>query len=850
MILDLQTCAHNAGHAVPLAIALDQENGGVNSLFDERFIRQFPSTMGVAATGSTEMAYEIAKATGQELASVGINWIMGPVLDVLTNVKNQPLGVRTSGDDAEEVSKYGLAFMRGYKDAGIATCGKHFPSYGNLEFLGSSLDVPIITDSLESLSFSALVPFRNAIRAGVDAMFVGGCAMSSAGVNVMHACLSEQVCDELLREDFGFGGVVVSECLEMEALSKNIGIGGGTVMAINAGCDMVLCCRLYAAQKEAISGLKSGLANGVITQTRIQKSMDRILQMKLKCTSWEKALTPGGVGRLASLTPTHAKLSERAYNNSITLVRDKNAILPLKNVLEPDEEVLLLTPIVKPLPASAAARSLIVTPPGPNVMNQASPGMSGEGVFREFGRSLARQRNGRVLHTSYTANGVRPMHENLINRASAVVVVTADANRNLYQHGFTKHAAMICRSQFDQSGEIREKPFVVVSVSSPYDFAMDPSIGTYVCTYDFTETALQALVKVLFGELSPLGSIPGTINQHQKTRRSKHHWLVETFDEERDGKALDALIASLQNEIPVNQKSEYAGCTSSSFLLRNPMIEESHGVVRNSSTGEVLGFCSTYFFMSTGTGVLGCIMVNPDRRKLSIGNSLHNRAIRSLLQKAGVKRLQLGSRLPSVFLGLPANSNVERKRLRQWFASMGWNMAVSRPICSMILKNLRSWKAPESIARSLQSEDIDFDLIHGWEHARTIMDHIQTTSRQGILEIYRLALADEKNCGVIRAKRRVDGAVVGTVVLYKSGFTWADAVPLIKDMSELTGGISSPVISPGAGGYSTLLQGLILLAIRQIQKQQAQAVLLDCVSQSSVQYAPSLTNLDRRRWQF
>ena len=77
LVLDLQNIAHNAGHPVPLAIALDQENGGVNSLFDEIYIRQFPSAMGVAATGSTEMAYEIAKATGEEVSSVGVKKITG-----------------------------------------------------------------------------------------------------------------------------------------------------------------------------------------------------------------------------------------------------------------------------------------------------------------------------------------------------------------------------------------------------------------------------------------------------------------------------------------------------------------------------------------------------------------------------------------------------------------------------------------------------------------------------------------------------------------------------------------------------------------------------------------------------
>ena len=217
--------------------------------------------MGMAATGSKELAYEVAKATAEEISACGINLMMGPVLDVLTNARNQPLGVRTTGDDPQEVSAFGIASMKGFKDAGLATMGKHFPSYGSLEFLGSALDVPTITESLESLSLNALVPFRNAISAGLDAMMVGGCAMSSAGLNVMHACLSDQVVNDLLRKDLNFDGVTISDCLEMEALSHNIGVGGGTVMAINAGCDIVLLCRSFQHQQEALEGFKIGLEN-------------------------------------------------------------------------------------------------------------------------------------------------------------------------------------------------------------------------------------------------------------------------------------------------------------------------------------------------------------------------------------------------------------------------------------------------------------------------------------------------------------------------------------------------------------------------------------------------------------
>ncbi|GJC87523.1 beta-hexosaminidase [Colletotrichum liriopes] len=174
LVKELQTIAHQAGHPKPLLIALDQENGGVNSLFDEDYVCQFPSAMGVAATGRVELAYEVSKATATEVGACGINFMLGPVLDVLSNARYQPVGVRATGDDPQEVSQYGIAAINGIRDAGLACCGKHFPSYGNLDFLGSSLDVPIITQTLEELSLSALVPFRNAIATGkLDAMFVG-----------------------------------------------------------------------------------------------------------------------------------------------------------------------------------------------------------------------------------------------------------------------------------------------------------------------------------------------------------------------------------------------------------------------------------------------------------------------------------------------------------------------------------------------------------------------------------------------------------------------------------------------------------------------------------------------------
>ncbi|KIW41317.1 uncharacterized protein PV06_06888 [Exophiala oligosperma] len=836
LVLELQTLARRSGHPVPLLIALDQENGGVNSLYDEVYIRQFPSAMGIAASGSKKLAKEIARATAQELNSCGINWILGPVLDVLTNARNQPLGVRSLGDDPHEVSAYGVECIRGYQEGGVATCGKHFPSYGNLEFFGVPDDVPTITESLENMSQSALVPFRNAIAQGLDSMMVGGVAMTSSLLNVMHACLSEQIVRDLLRHEMRFEGVVVSECLEMEALSRNIGISGGTVMAFQAGCDLILTCRSMSVQEDAINGLKAGLDNGMIERHRVQESVQRILNMKAKYTSWEKAFSPPGIENLARLQPLHTSLSTTAYNKSITVVRDQKHFLPLSRVVKAEEELLLLTPLVKPLPASAIfhqmqhdVSSVPLLGRSPSVDANTSV-MSGEQVFRELGRSLARHRNGKMSHTSYTANGVRPLHENLLNRAQGVIVVTADAGRNMYQNAFAKHISMLCKLAVGPDGRPKQKPCVVVAVSSPFDFAADPSIGTYVCTYDFTETALRALVQVLYGELNPTGVLPGSSSQKLQTSQNWQQWLVESFSEDRDSAALDVLIAQCQNDSSA-QAVLLKNIHSGTFLLRDPDVEEAHFVVRNSSTKELFGFCTTYYSKSSGVGHVGAIIVDPARRQLSIGHSLHDRAIRALLQKKGAAKFQLGVRFPHVFLGIPKLGSIEYKKLRQWFAKLGWNTSLSSSVATMMIRDLSIWSVPEGLGQKLANPDVKFDLVYGNEYNDVMMEHLKRCARNDVRGIYQTAMSNKEGCGIIRAKKTTDQSILGSILVCRSESQIAKYIPSVYKQPGVAC-ISSPVISTMSGDRKSLFQGLVLLGIKQFKKQGLRSVLLDYVSLS------------------
>ncbi|CAK7215833.1 hypothetical protein SEUCBS140593_002661 [Sporothrix eucalyptigena] len=248
LIRELQAVAQAAGHEHPLLIAVDQENGIVRSLVDSRWITQLPSALGLASTQSAGNAYDVALATGRELACVGINLILGPSIDVILDRGAPGLGSRAFGDDANEVAKLGSAYIRGLRDAVVASTAKHFPLGSTLRFDESSTTVPVVFNSLDQLRQKVLIPFQEAIRENVDSVMAAGVAISSVGPKLMHACFSKKVATDLLRQQLGSDGVTISECLEMESISDHVGVGQAAVMGIHAGCDLLTICQLLPLQ--------------------------------------------------------------------------------------------------------------------------------------------------------------------------------------------------------------------------------------------------------------------------------------------------------------------------------------------------------------------------------------------------------------------------------------------------------------------------------------------------------------------------------------------------------------------------------------------------------------------------
>ena len=412
------------------------------------------------------------------------------------------------------------------------------------------------------------------------------------------------------------------------------------------------------------------------------------------------------------------------------------------------------------------------------------------------------------------------MHENLIHRASCIIIVTADANRNMYQAGFTKHVDMMCSMHRSKGSK---KQLIVVAVSSPYDFAMDKSIGTYLCTFDFTEHAMSALVRVLVGEINPNGSMPGTLRKSKKTLKSRQHWLVEEYDVARDYGGLDDLLKAVQRASAPDLLF-LKTTKAASFEMHNSNIKETHFIVRNSSTGALYGFVATYYV--GGVGIIGCLLVDPTKRNVSIGRALHRRALKSLGQQRGIKKVQIGMTFPGVFPGIPLDA--EGNTVKEWFSNSGWDTQFPRRLTNMVLNDLANWAAPEGLLQSIQRASISFDLIHGLENAESVLQHVRANASPEVLELYTFALSENKSCGIVRAKDP-SGALIGTVVICRQGSPLVTYLPALASDRNDIGGIVAPIV-PSTHQATLVLQGLALMGVRQSKSHKASKTVLSWVS--------------------
>ncbi|RKJ44234.1 glycoside hydrolase family 3 protein, partial [bacterium 1XD42-8] len=194
-------------------ITSDEEGGIVSRLPLD--MPKMPSPLGQTALGEIERVRKAAKITGRELKEAGINFNLAPVLDINNNPNNPVIGVRSYGTTSQEVCTFGMAALKGYRDAKIMTTGKHFPGHGDTN-QDSHLTLPTITKTWEELLQGELIPFQEAIRQGIPAITIAHICFPKVEPENIPATMSRKVITGLLREKLGFQGLIISDCMEMK----------------------------------------------------------------------------------------------------------------------------------------------------------------------------------------------------------------------------------------------------------------------------------------------------------------------------------------------------------------------------------------------------------------------------------------------------------------------------------------------------------------------------------------------------------------------------------------------------------------------------------------------------------
>lgn len=281
------------GDGIPLFLSIDQEGGGVDRMPPE--VRRTPGAYCVGQTGSVPAAQSYGDVLAAECAAFGLNLDFAPVLDVWSNPGNTVIGQRAFSADARTVAGLGPAAARRMMDQGIIPAVKHFPGHGDTA-VDSHVGLPVVDKSPEELEETELIPFRAAIQsAGTDgqvpAVMVAHILLTQLDPE-RPASLSPAVVTGLLREELGFAGAVLTDDLTMGAVTQSYGLGEAAVLAVEAGCDILLVCHGPDSVPAVRTALLEAVASGRITAERLDESVYRILRLKTEYALTNEPVSP------------------------------------------------------------------------------------------------------------------------------------------------------------------------------------------------------------------------------------------------------------------------------------------------------------------------------------------------------------------------------------------------------------------------------------------------------------------------------------------------------------------------------------------------------------------------------
>src|SRR5260370_614958 len=320
---------------LPLLIAADLERGLSMRVSS---VPVFPAAMAFGATGNTAYAERFGAITAEESRALGIQWNFFPVADVNSNPDNPIINTRSFGEDPASVGDMVAAFIRGSKAHGMLTTAKHFPGHGDTS-TDSHLGVAKVEGNLDRLKSVELPPFRKAIEAGVDSVMVAHLSVPALDSDPDKvATVSKNVVNGVLREQLGFKNIIVTDALEMRGLTALYPPGEGNpagraaVDAVKAGNDVIL---MPADLDGAFRGIVDAVKQGAISQSRIDGSVKRILEMKASLGLQKARLVDLAQAPYVVSKQEEMQFAQQLADDAVTLVRDNGQLLPLSRFQAP-----------------------------------------------------------------------------------------------------------------------------------------------------------------------------------------------------------------------------------------------------------------------------------------------------------------------------------------------------------------------------------------------------------------------------------------------------------------------------------------------------------------------------------
>ena len=461
--------------AIPLLATADFE-GGAGYILDGA--TRLPREMAIAATRDPQLAFKAGQVAGIEARAVGVTVDFYPVFDVNNNPRNPIINIRSFGEDVGLVSEMGIAYMRGIQAGGALATAKHFPGHGDTD-VDTHLGLAKIDYPRERLDKVELAPFRAAVDEGLDAVMSAHIILPALDPTPgLPATLSRPILTGLLRGEMKFDGLIFTDSMLMDAITKNFGNEAAAVMAVKAGADLVVHT---PDEDAAVKAIKAAIESGEIPREQIDRSVERILRAKARLGLHRSRMVDVNAVETTLGGRAHEAVNAEICERALTLVKDDRNQVPL--TVGKDASLLYLSVLDYPSGWREGAPSRTFVPElkkrWPKVT---AVEISDKTTPNEFDlvRALARRSDAVV--------------------ASVFVRIASFSGRM----DLSPQAAQLLESI---AGD-QQKPFVTVIFGNPYTAMALPKLPAEILTYEYTDAMEAAAVRALAGETAIGGKLP------------------------------------------------------------------------------------------------------------------------------------------------------------------------------------------------------------------------------------------------------------------------------------------------------------------------------------------------------